>query len=316
MRICLRLVVISSMLLFPATGLGGQDLEVFEMETFLDPTLLEIELEDDETHYLATLVSQARLGWAREYQYRTDFTDAPLLFAELSTSYVYRRNQVTLRLLGLSGLESDEGLEDEDASRIELQYGRYFVGQDLLGKPIFYRLQVSWSDQSDRREASGTTWGLDLDYALEDVSVVGSLSYAYREPGAIERLVEVMDGEVTAFRRELVDRSAEHYLSYDVRTLLWDPQESFNIDIGMGIGGFHRNGQTKWGTARAELSMQWRPWNKAPFHRFHFVYAPAYQLQTPDRGERFNQEISVFFHAPLGTRIFRRPKTSSSGTAD
>ena len=277
-----------------AAGLApaaAQDLEVFELETFFDPEILSIEKPDGQTGYRPALFSHIRLGVVDDYQFRTSYTKSRLGFADLTGSLVFGMNQATVRVTGLDGLRDEDG---PSAERVELRYGRYLRTLDLLGNTIIHRLQISWSDQNDRAEAAGTSWGLDWDFADTDADVVGGLSYSYQET----------DNDTSGEDGEPSRDGEAHHLSFDVRTLLWKPGEAANVDIGIGIGGLHRDGHTGWGAARLEISYQRRLWKRA---RAYVVYAPAYQLGQRSNGRRTNHEVAVFLHVPLAVKIFGKP---------
>ncbi len=275
------LLSLAAMLTGPA---AAQDLEVFELETFIDPTLLTIPGEDgQEPLHLTFLATYLRTGISQDFQYRSEYLSSRIGLVDVIGTFVRDRLQLTGRWTGYNYERSGSGT----AGRAEAQLGYYFVSPSPEGpsaSPHITRVQLSLARTTSSRPLGGTTFGIDLDTAaIAPYDVVGGLSYAYYRP----------DRECDL---GCTDRDTEgiHFVSADIRTETWEPGKKFGFDLGMGTGLSYQGDQIRWDTLRFEFRLKKRLYQDR--WSIYGVYAPAYRLDGAVPGTRVNHEASLFLH--------------------
>ena len=291
-------------------GAGAQGLEVFEIETFVDPNSLWIPLENGGRQDFSFVAAYYRFGYANDYQYRSRFTESGVPFSDLTATYVRGRNQLTGRWIELGDMPGGDG------RRFEARLGRYWTETDsgTTGDvaetdeeeaedeeetpPVLSRLEGSVAVQDGTGIWDGTAFGVRAEMsAVRSLDVVAGVSYSYFRP----------EGTLSRFQRDRGPSPATHFASLDFRTNIWVPGQSFSLDHGGGIGANHDAAGTHWGSLRGEVRLKWRP--QSDRWRWYAVYAPAYQLQRSPGQQRGNQEISVFAHVRVLTKLLPRGRS-------
>lgn len=282
-----------------AGSAAAQDLEVFELETFIDPSVLSIPAEDGETQQLTFLAAYVRAGVSQDFQYRSDYLMSRIGLIDVVGTMVYDRLQVTGRWTGYNY----DRRESETAGRVEAQIGYYFISPSPEGpsaSPHITRLQLSVARANTARLLGGTTFGVDLDAAsIAPYDIVGGLSYAYYRPD------RGCDFGCTA-----KDTKGSHFLSADIRSETWEPGKRFGFDLGMGVGASYLDDQFRFDTLRMELRFKKRIYQDQ--WAVYGVYAPAYRLDGAVSGRKLNQEVSLFLHVRAWSTLRSRltPPTS------
>jgi hypothetical protein len=272
-----------------AGPVAAQDLEVFELDTFLDPTTFRVEDAHGEPLDLTYLAAYLRSGVAQHFQYRSEYVRSEVAFVDLVGTLVRRRLQLVGRWTGYDLNRS--GLR---AGRAEAQIGYYFVsptpGDSTPGVDLS-RLQLSLAHSTASTPTGGTTLGIDWDFSPTPYDVVGGLSYSYFRPD------------------QGCGQGCSQALSFNIRTRIWKPSESFGFDLGLGSGMIRREGVTRADTFRTEFRGKWRtPKERATVYG---VYAPAYRLGGGVGGSRTNHEVSVFLHLRLGSLLLPRAREAA-----
>jgi hypothetical protein len=276
----------------------AQNLEVFALDDFVEPELLEFP-SDDGVVSAAFLTSKVQFGFVENYQRLSTPTEEDLFFLRVSNNFYYKSFQGGVKVTVLE--EPGDQRAYVVADRLTLEGGYYFKTKQAVedqAEPLSYtnRVRVSWDQESlsDGEVSSAFNVALDL---TADVfkGVMSGYNYTWRE-GAEEETGH-----------------DEHYLSANSRFPVKKFSNDSRIWMGMAIGAERTLGHTRWGAARLELALD------APLNlfntRFRFVYSPSYQF---DRGE-YNQEISVFLNPPVFGRFFgipgSEPPASDNGYA-
>lgn len=273
----------------------AQSLEAFEVETFVDPESLSVRLADGTREDRSLVAAYLRLGVANDYQYRARFTGADATFADLTATWLHKRQQVTGRVTSLGDSSGDNG------HRLEARFATYQLGSMLPAEGV--RTISRWEAFAVRQEgtglADGTTLGCRLDFsAVRGYQVVGGLTYAYYRPDSGP--TKITDADV-------------HFLSADFRTSILHRHAGFSLDLGGGVGATRQVGVNQWGTVRGEVRLKWRPNNDR--WRFYAVYAPAWQIRSSP-GRRINHELTVFAHVRLLTMLLPRHQGRTDGSGE
>lgn len=290
-----RIVLLFALASTLAVPAAAQDLEVFELETFIDPTLLTIPGEDgQEPLHLTFLAAYLRTGISYDFQYRSEYLLSQIGLVDVIGTVVRKRLQFSGRWTGYTSYDHPQsGI----AGRAEAQIGYYFVSPSPEGpspSPHITRLQLSVARATTSRSLGGTTFGVDLDTStMAPYDIVGGLSYAYYRPD------RDCDPECTDR-----DTQGTHFASLDVRTETWEPGKKFGFDLGMGTGLSYQGGQIRWNTLRFEFRLKKRLYQDR--WSLYGVYAPAYRLDGAVPGTRFNQEVSVFLHLRAWSTLLPR----------
>ncbi|HEX5718564.1 MAG TPA: hypothetical protein VF179_20555 [Thermoanaerobaculia bacterium] len=272
----------------------AQDLEVFELETFVDPSVLTLPGEDgQEPLHLTFLAAYLRTGISHDFQYRSEYLSSRVGLVDLIGTVVRRRLQFTGRWTGYGYDRPDSGT----AGRAEAQLGYYFISPSPEGpspSPHITRLQVSVARATTSRSLGGTTFGIDLDTSvMAPYDVVGGLSYAYYRPD------RYCDPECTDENTQ-----GTHFASMDVRTETWEHGKKFGFDMGMGTGLSYQGDQIRWNTLRLEFRFKKRLYQDR--WSIYGVYAPAYRLDGAVPGTRVNHEASLFLHLRAWSTLLPR----------
>jgi len=279
-----RVAVLVSLLAVVARPVAAQDLEAFEVDTFLDPSTFTVEDEHGKDLDLTYLAAYLRSGISQHFQYRSQYVRSEVGFVDLVGTLVRRRLQLVGRWTGYDFNSS--GLR---AGRAEAQIGYYFVSPSPEGsKPgvDLSRLQLSLAHSTTSTPTDGTTVGVDWDFSPNPYDVVGGLSYSYFRPD------------------QGCERGCSQALSFDIRTRIWRPSERLGFDLGIGGGAVQRQGATRADTLRTEFRWKWRtPKDRATIYG---VYAPAYRLGGGIGGSRTNHEVTLFMHLRLGSLLLPR----------
>jgi len=292
-----RLILVLAVIL--ATPAAAQDLEVFELETFIDPSVLSIPGEDGETQHLTFLAAYVRAGVSEDFQYRSEYLSSRIGLVDVIGTLVHDRLQVTGRWTGYNY----DRPNSETAGRAEAQIGYYFVSPSPEGpsaSPHITRVQLSVARATTAPLLGGTTFGIDLDAAsIAPYDIVGGVSYAYYRP---DRGCDL----------GCTDRSTKgrHFASADIRSDTWEPGKRFGFDLGMGIGASYQDDQFRFDTLRMELRFKKRIYQDR--WSIYGVYAPAYRLDGAVSGGRVNHEVSLFLHVRVWSTLLPRlsPPTS------
>jgi hypothetical protein len=283
----------AALIVMPLASAAAQDLEVFDLETFLDPDILTVTDESGQ-HDLAFFAAYLRTGYSQHFQYRSEYLRSGVASVDATGTFIYRRVQLTGRFTGLGYEQSGAGV----ARRAEARIGYYLVPHspaDSSDFPTITRLQFLVARTTTARQLGGTVLGADVDVsALASYDLVGGLSYAYYRP----------DREC---RRTCTDEDTEptQYLSANLRTETWELGERLGVDLGAGTGISYHRQELRWDTLRLEL----RAKKSSPKDRWaiYAVYAPAYQLDGGVGGTRLNHEVSLFLHRRLWSRAAELP---------
>jgi hypothetical protein len=279
----------------------AQDLEVFALDTMVDPSILTRRDADgaivEELGYWAVYL---RAGLAHHYQSGTVFSDSTVQFVDATTFYVHRRMQLTLRATELGDLD-----DSSDGSRGN---GGRSSGSRFEARAATYRgdvrYQVSLARQSDTGIRDGTTAGLQVE--VGDSEGLAGLRYAYLDP-------DEATGSASQRSRGV------HSLSFSVRTDLSRKslEEKFGVDLGFSLGAVHSDQGTHFGNFRSEFRVKWI--TPSDRWRVYAVWAPAYEIRCcsdDSESRRLNSEISMFLHWRIATRVVDRDRKRPMGGSD
>lgn len=262
---------------------SAQDLEVFDLETFLDPRVLTFTDESGQVHDLAFFAVYLRTGFSSRFQYRSEYLRSDVGLVDATGTFVQGRLQLTGRMTGYGYGES--GIRS--SGRAEARAGYYFVSPEST---VIKRLELSLGRTTASRQLGGTVFGADLDVSAPiPYDVIGSFSYAYFRPDRKCRRGCAAD-----------DSEPAQSLSASIRTETWEPDERVGLDAGAGVGVSYLQSKLRWDTLRFETRLR----RRSPEDRWsvYGVYAPAYRLGGGVPGSRLNHEISVFFHLSVWSR--------------
>jgi hypothetical protein len=277
------LVIFLAVVAGPAVA---QDLEVFELDTFLDPSTLTVEDDHGNPLHLTYLAAYLRSGVSQHFQYRSEYVHSEVGFVDLVGTLVRRRLQLVGRWTGYDF--NGSGLR---AGRAEAQIGYYFASPSPGGSTPgvdLSRLQLSLAHSTASTPTEGTTLSVDWDFSPTPYDVIGGLSYSYFRPD------------------QGCGRGCSQALSFDIRTRIWKPSERLGFDLGIGGGMVQRQGATRADTLRTEFRLKWRtPKDRATIYG---VYAPAYRLGGGVGGSRTNHEVTLFMHLRLWSLLLPRPR--------
>jgi hypothetical protein len=297
------------LLLFFTIVAGGsaQELEVFDLNDFIDPRLLEpISPDDGPLHYLSVRFD---LGFINDYQSRFAFTNSAGPFGQAALN-LYRGLP-----LGDDGKSRGAWQFSADAitfdfhkfidektnrfnekNRLNLRVGRYFrssypqVIESSDGKgetevEVFNR--VSANLEISRSNSGQVTKALGLHWDWQTKLLPGVLN------GFHYMLVPAGEGDGGYDR---------HYFSFTDRGEIHRYQNGMRLMAGLGVGGERTFGHTKFRSVRLETGV-WFP-IRILRTDFRFVWAPAWQPQNRNHLSGWNQEFSVVLSTRLSSRLY------------
>lgn len=297
----------------PAAPCHGQSLEAFEIETIVDPTVLEIS-DGDQPVWLDFFGLYLQSGYSENYQTGPRFTGEGVAFGDLQTTYIHRNLQVSARWTGFDG----SGLPGSPR-RWELALGRYLDLDDSSTEGID-RVQLSLARTESPSALDRTYWSLDYTFLqpgteseklLEppfDTIVRLRLSWARGGLARLSPRSEPMeDGlpQPDGSERVTVQVPDVYQLSLESRSRTARGFRGLVADFGLGLGTTYSDRSNWQGSARAEIRLEYRLWDDRL--RLVGVYAPAYLFDANLAGRHWNHETTVFVHLPLLFKAFRPP---------
>jgi hypothetical protein len=279
--------VLGSWLLLSATQAVSQDLQIFDVEDFVDPALLKPLGEGQEAKAFASLLLLGGIG--RNLQMRSDTGKGDFTFVHLAGDVYYGDWQ-----LGLDAIDITRNAESAFFSeRFSLEVGRYFTSKPFDNQEnegsvrahYVTRAILRWDFEERPRGELGHVVTVDVDIRRDGPRVglfdpIGGYSYTWVQAG---------DGDKGHDR---------HYLSLGLRKAIAAYSNGGKIFIGIGVGIESIQGQFGWGAPRFELvgELPLRPRGS----KIRLSWAPAYQL---DQGV-FKQEYAILFIPPILSSFF------------
>jgi hypothetical protein len=289
----LAFLLLTAWFLLAATSALGQHLEVFNIEDFVDPSLLDLLSTKEEARAFGALTLVTGAG--RDLQRWGESAEGDFHFAHLAGDLYMGRWQLGLDAISLNSQEAGPRFGD----RLGIQVGHYSTSATLVEVDeknqrqllVRYVTRTLFLWQVERRPGGdlGHSFTLGLDLRRDGprtsvVDVVGGYTYTWVQAG------EGDNGH---------DR---HYLSFDYRSPIAAYKNGIRLLTGFGIGAENTLGHFRWGAARFELAAEIpiRPIQS----KVRLSWAPSYQL---DRGE-FHHELAVLFLPPVASRVFSRSR--------
>lgn len=287
MRAPILAILLGSWLLLSSAQARSQDLQVFDVEDFVDPALLKLLGEGQESKVFASLLILGGAG--RNLQVRSDFVEGDFTFAHVAGDVYYGDWQFGLDVLDLTPREEDARFSD----RLTLEAGRYFTSKTYMVHekerqiPVRYvaRARLAWELERRPGRAPGHAVTVALDTRRDGprigaVDPIGGYTYTWVQAG---------DGDQGHDR---------HYLSLGLRSPIAAYNNGGKIFLGVGVGIENTLGRFRWGAPRFELvgEVPIRRWES----KLRLSWAPAYQL---DKGV-FKQEVAILLVPPLLSRVF------------
>ena len=286
---------LAAWLLLIAAPAFGQHYQVFDIEDFVDPSLLGrlAEIKEAKAFGALTLVT----GAGQDLQRWGELTEGSFSFAHLAGDLYMGDWQFGLDAISLNPQEPRPLFGD----RLGLQIGRYSTSEDLVevdeenNRQLLVRYVTRkfllWQVERQPEGGLGNSLTLGLDLRRDGprtsiVDVVGGCSYTWVQAGPGD------NGH---------DR---HYASFDYRSPIAAYKNGIRLSAGFGIGAEYTLGRFRWSAARLELAddIPIRPIRS----KVRLSWAPSYQL---DQGE-FHHELAVLFLPPVTSRIFSRSQVS------
>ena len=275
-------------LLLSAMPATGQRVQVFDVEDFVDPSLLELLGKGQEAKAFAALSLVG--GTGRNLQRWGEFAEEDFHFAHLAGDLYYRNWQIGMDAFSLDSQAASPRFGD----RLGIEVGRYstsetYVVQDTERQRqelvrFVRRALLAW--QVERRPHGGlghsVTLGLDIRRDGPRVGIadpIGGYTYTWVQAG---------EGDHGHDR---------HQLSLDFRSPIAAYRNGAQITTGFGIGAERSLGHYRWGAVRLELAGDLPI--RALRSKVRLSWAPSYQL---DRGE-FNNEVALLVVPPLFSQI-------------
>lgn len=289
---------------------SAQELEIFDLNDFVDPRLLEpINLEEGPLHYISVRFDS---GFIKEYQSRFAFTNSTGPFGQaafnlylgLSPGHdgnsrgAWQFSVETLNFDLYNLIDAEAGRIDE-MDRLNLRVGRYFQSSytQLIDSPdrkgdkveveVFNR--VSFDLELSRAGAGQTTKALGVHWDWQTKLLPGVLN------GLHYMLVPAGEGD-RGYNR--------HYFSLTNRGEIHQYQNGLRLMAGFGIGGERIFGHTQLRSVRWEggILLPIRVLNTD----LRFFWSPAWQPRNRDHPSGWNQELSVIFSTRISSRLYSR----------
>ncbi|HEV7508574.1 MAG TPA: hypothetical protein VGS07_27075 [Thermoanaerobaculia bacterium] len=286
MRSPILTTLLGSWLLFSAAQAVSQDLQIFDVEDFVDPALLKPLGQGSDAKAFGSLLLLSGIG--RNLQIRSDTGKGDFTFAHLAGDIYYGNWQ-----FGLDAIDISRNAESARfGERLSLEAGRYFTSKTYVNqkkeRPIqvryVTRALLRWDWEERPHGEIGHAASLDVDIRRDGPRAgafdpIGGYSYTWVQAGEGDKGYD------------------RHYLSLGFRTPIAAYNNGGNVLMGMGVGIESIVGRFRWGAPRLELSgeLPVRSWGKV-----RLSWAPTYQL---DQGV-FKQEYAILFIPPLLARFF------------
>lgn len=269
-----RVVTRAAAVVVVALPLGAQELDVLELDDFLDPhELKSSEARGGAYHFLA---SRVYVGAAERHNFRGDFIKSRVHFGRLATVFYAGQWQLTAKLTDYDTRTHRE----PPYFRSRAQVARYFGGGES-GTPV--RAQLSWTTDVSRTEGAHNEWALDL-------------STTVRLPAVGRPIVGGMVYSVDRHR-------ARHYAGFSAQVPIVRWQHESSIRLGASVAQDRARASQLLARspnlykAIASLAIG-IPGTEA---RLYAAYSPAYRTQ----GRTWNHEVTVMLDATVISRLFR-----------
>lgn len=286
----LAFLLLSAGTLLVAAPALAQHLEVFDVEDFVDPSLLELLSQKADARAFGALTLIA--GGGRDFERWSEVAKGDFQFTHLAGDLYTGRWQLGFDALQLDPKQAGSRFGD----RLGLRIGHYSTSEipGESGQPavrMVDRTHFEW--QVERRPGGGLghelTVGLDLRRdgpRTSIIDVVGGFSYTW---------VQAAPGDQGHDR---------HYVSFGYRSPITAYSNGVVFSTGFGYGAENTLGRFRWGAVRLELTSDFpiRPLRS----KIRLSWAPVYQL---DRGE-LHHELAVVFLPPIVSHIFSRSPTA------
>ncbi|HXU32306.1 MAG TPA: hypothetical protein VN851_17200 [Thermoanaerobaculia bacterium] len=266
---------------------SGQNLQVFDIEDFIDPALLQLLGEGKEAKPFGAL--SVATGGAQNLERWGESVPGVSTFASLAGDLYYRDWQLSMDALGVSPSEEKPRFGD----RFGLQLGRYSSSEITLhGKEgedeKVSRLLMRKTLGVEFEKRPGGDWGHALILALDlrrdgprtsVLDVVGGLTYTWVEAG---------QGD---------EGHPRQYLSFDYRTPIAAYKRGTRFAVGYGVGVEYVRGKLQAGAIRLELSGDLPI---PPIGKLRVAWTPAYQINR----RALYDEVAILYVPPSASKIF------------
>lgn len=282
-----------------ADSVGAQEAEIFEINDFIDPRLLEPIGPDSPP--LGFFRVRTDYGYIGDYQSRFGFTGENLDFAQVGGNLTLQRWQLGIEALriGLFDLHdlAPEGSVSE-RERYSVELGRYFSdsylvevqaeeGKGLAEVEVHNRIRVGI--ERSELESGETVGAINLDWDWSTKLAPDFLN------GWHYTLVEDREGD---------EGRNSHYLSFSSRGVVHRFDRGGKILLGLAFGGERTRGHTKFSSVRIELI------GRIPIRflgtELQLAWSPAWQPTNRDHASDWNSEIGFMVSHQVFTRLFER----------
>lgn len=274
-------VIVCWISVFFINSLSAQELELFEVDDYLNPEHLKISMSGKPKSVLF-FTSRIFVGIDKNYQYRNNIVNPMVDFQRITNSFYYSNYQFNIKLTRLHLLdESNNPPNIVPEYKGRLQFGFYIDtdSKDKNDEPG--RFQISWGFEKwkDQKLIHEFSWELDVSFLgdKDTPPFTGGLIYAWTSWGS----------------------GGEDYLglAYRYKMLQW--ANGSNLKWGIGFSGGAINDDWYYGTTRNEISSEiYIPFLKCSIN---LIYSVSYM----SRQKTWNHEFGLFFDAPLFSKLFR-----------
>jgi len=258
--------------LFIASPVAAQELEVLELDDFVDPRIL---APGETRRAYRFLAGRIYVGAADHHNFRGEFLQSRMHFGRLATVLYAGRWQLTSKLTDYDTRTRRE----PPYFRSRTQVARYFGGR----KSPLIRTQLSWSFSQSRTDGAQNEFAIDGSTSITMPVLPGPMM-----AGAVYSIDHVRDRQ---------------YAGASVRApiLRWEHESS--ISLGASIAHARDEADEMPDETpnlfKAEVALSITiPGTET---RVYAAYSPAYRRSL----EKWNHEITVLLDAPVFARLFR-----------
>lgn len=148
-----------------------QELELFELDDFIDPRVLRTNLSGEPIEPAAFFTARTYFGVDYNYQYRGEFTKTDIAFARFTNNFYYKNIQLNWKLAYLEelnvGTERHSNLVPAFKNRLQFGTYSYTVTDDDPDPPADGRFQLSWNMEGYDNSEIVHEFTLDIDVTVQ-----------------------------------------------------------------------------------------------------------------------------------------------------
>ncbi len=271
--ICFDKIILTFVFIF-SYSCFAQELELFELDDFVDPKEFRTNVQNDTIKSQSFLATYVLAGVDRNYQFRNEFSKSTISFIRITNSLYFSHFQMNLKLAKLNSHTCKNiNCDGTPNFKSRLQFAIYSL--DETTKEYLGRYQFSWNVVNRPGRGLIHEFSIDLDFSIPDENwpFYGGLIYANKP------------------------WEKEQYLGFAGRYTIIRFENNSNLKWGIGISG-EDIGVWRWGVFRNEFSVELSgiPLSSS----LHIIYSLSRQLYI---GE-WNHEVGAFLSIPLIGHLF------------